>query len=877
MTSEASRRSIAALLFLFPKGFRQRYGQDMLHTFDDRLRDQPGWRTVLRTAVDLFIAATGERLSPNSFRPGEVKGDKLMTLLKQDLRFAARTLRRSPGFTAAVLLTLSLGIGVNTAMFSVAHAVLWRSLPYPEADRIVTVGEVDAHDAKSYWGASYPNLLDWRSRAKSFEHLAGVMGVDHILREGDTPVQIRGYAVSYDFFELMGVAPQIGRVFGAGEDRANAAPVIVLSHDLWVSRFGGDPHVLSRSLRFGRTLYAVIGVMPAGFAYRQAEFWTPLEQEIDPAVRSRRSVWVLEGVGRLRRGVSAASAGRAVEAIAAQIRQEYPETRRGLVVRAMRLRDDLGRDLRPAVLVLMSAVCVVLLIACGNIAALMLVHGAARSREMAIRRALGGGGGRLVRQMLTESAVLALTGGVGGIGFAFAAIRSLALVTRDPRLLNVPIDTAVIVFAASVTIITTLLFGVVPAIRAASVAAAEVLKSGPRAGGSRQRTRAQRTLVVVEVALCLVLLSGAGLLMKSFRKVLEVNPGFRADRLVAMRIALPPNYDADEVVARFYRSAQERLSALPGVSAATMVNRLPISGGEGNGDIAIEDRTSAEGELGASTIRGVMPNYFAVMGIPLVRGRMFDEHDNAPGLHPAIINEGFAGHFWPGADPIGKRFKIGPRDRVAWFTIVGVTGDVRQIGLDTPAPFSTYTPLESDPYRRFEVAVRAQGDPHSVLSTVREALRKMEPALLIDKTQTISERIDETVAPRRLNLLLFELFAGLALLLATVGLYGVVAYAASQRVREFAIRLAVGARGIDVLRLVLTQGLKLAWAGTAIGIAATLVLTRFMSGLLFGVEPTDPTTLFAVAGLLVGIALVACVVPAYRAARIAPVEALRME
>jgi putative ABC transport system permease protein len=821
MPPEAPRRWIAALLFRFPKEFRRRYGRDMRHTFEDRLRDPPGWRTILRTALDVFIAAAEERLSPSTFHRQKVQGDKLMPLLTQDLRFAARTLRRRPGFTAAVLLTLSLGIGVNTAMFSVAHAVVWRSLPYPDNDSIVTVGDVDAHNAKNYWGTSYPNLADWRTRAKSFEHLAGVMGIDHILREGDTPVQIRGVAVSSDFFSVMGVAPQIGRVLGAGEDRANATPVIVLSHELWVNRFGGDPAVLSRSLRFGLTQYAVIGVMPAGFAYRQAEFWTSLEQEIDPLLRTRRSIWGLDGLGRLRPGVSADYAGREVETIAAQIRQEHPETRRGLVVRALRLRDELGRDLRPAILVLMGAVCVVLLIACGNIAALMLVRGASRSREMAIRRALGGGGGRLVWQMLTESPVLALAGGVGGIGFAFVAIRSLALVTRDPRLLHVPIDIMVIAFATSVTVITTLLFGIVPAIRAARVAAAEVLKSGPRGGGSREHARAQSTFVVIEVALCLVLLSGAGLLMKSFRKVLEVNPGFRTDRLATLRIALPPSYDADEVVARFYRNVQERLSVVPGVSGATLVNRLPISGGEGNGDIAIEDRTSAEGELGASTVRGVMPNYFSVMGISLVRGRMFDVRDNVPGLRRAIINEGFARHFWPGADPIGKRFKIGTRDRVTWFTIVGVTGDVRQIGLDSPAPFSTYTPLESDPYRRFEVAVRAQGDPHSVLATVREALRKTEPALLIDKTQTISERIDETIAPRRLNLLLFELFEGLALLLATVGLYGVVAYAASQRMREFAIRIAVGARGIDVLRLVLAQGLKVAGAGTVIGIAAT--------------------------------------------------------
>jgi putative ABC transport system permease protein len=868
---------MAALLRLYPAAFRERYGRDMLETFEDRWQDQPGWRLTARTAMDLAMGAAGERLSARRYRPERVRGDKRMTVLKQDLGFALRTLRRSRGFTAVTVLTLSLGIGVNTAMFSIAHAVLWRSLPYPDSDRIVTVGEVDAHNVKNYWGSSYPNLADWRSRSKSFEHLAGVMTVDHILREGDSPVRLNGAGVSHDFFEVMGVAPELGRVFGAAEDRADAPPVIVLSHKLWTSRFGGDPAVLQHAIRFGRTSYTVIGVMPAGFEYRQAEFWTPLEQEIDDDVRARRNLWVLGPVGRLRPGISPAAAARDVEAIAVPIRQEHGETRRGLVVRAALLRDDLGRDLRPALLALMGAVCVVLLIACGNVAGLMLVRGAARAKEMAIRRALGGGGGRLVRQVLTESAVLAVVGGAGGIGLALAAIRSLGRLTTDPRLLHIPIDVTVIGFATAATAATTLLCGVAPAIRAVRPGLAQDLKSGRRTGTSRERALTQRTLVIGQVALCLLLLSAAGLLLKSFRKVLDVNPGFQADRLVTMRINLPVEYDSEAVVTRFYRRLQERLPVLPGVAGATLASQMPISGGEGNGDIAIEDKPSAEGELGACTIRRVMPNYFAVMGIPMVQGRMFDERDAAPGLHPAMVNEGFARRFWPGADPIGKRFKIGPRDRVPWMTVVGVAGDVRQIGLDVPAPFSAYTPIESSPQRRFEVAVRARGDVSAVLAAVRGELHRMDPTLLIDKAQAMPERIDATVAPRRLNLLLFEVFAGLALLLAALGLYGVVAYAAGQRTQEFGVRMAVGARGSDVLKLVLIQGLKLAIAGAAIGMGATLLLTRFLSDLLFGVEPTDPATLFGVAGVLLVVALGACWLPAWRAARIAPIEALRME
>ncbi|MDR3699255.1 MAG: ABC transporter permease [Candidatus Sulfopaludibacter sp.] len=871
------RGLVAALLLLFPAGFRRRFGPEMLATFDRRWQELPGWRLAARTVLDLVFAAAQVRFSRRATPNPQRKGDKLMTLLLQDLRFGVRTLLRSRGFTAVGLLTLALGIGVNTAMFSVAHAVLWRSFPYPHPDRLVTVGEVDAHDPDNYWGASWPNLRDWRSRATSFEHLTGVMNIQHILREGANPMRISGAAVSSDFFRIMGVAPLMGRFFGEAEDRQGVPAVIVLSHRMWTDLLGGDPAVIGRSLRFGQTPYTVIGVMPAGFEYRQAEFWTPLEQEVDDGLRTHRNIWVLDPVGRLRPGVSPAAAAREVEAISAQIRQDHPETRRGLVVRALTLPDALSRDLRPALLVLLGAVGCLLLIACGNIAGLMLVRGTARAREMATRRALGVGYARLLRQLLTESAVLAVAGGTLGIGLALLATRSLELLTRDSRLQNVPIDGSVLTFAAAITVATTILFGIVPAVSAARAGAAEALRGGTRTAGSRKHALAQQTLVILEVALCLTLLAGAGLLLKSFHRLFAVNPGFRAERLVTLRVALPLNYDSDAAVKRFYRQAQEKLSALPGVSAATIASQLPITGGEGNGDIAIEGRPSAEGELGATTFRNVMPNYFDVMDIPLVRGRALEERDETSSLHPVLINEGFARRFWPGVDPIGKRFKVGPRERAPWLTIVGVAGDVRQIGLDSPAPFSTYEPLASSPRSRVELAVRAAGDPGSVLAAVQGALRQLAPGLLIDKVQTMSQRIGQTVASRRLNLLLFELFAGLALLLAAVGLYGVVAYSAGQRSHEFGIRIALGAQRGDVLRLVMGQGLKLALIGAALGMVVTLYVARLISGLLFGVQPGDPSTLFAVAALLLTVALLACAIPAYRATRIAPLEALRNE
>jgi putative ABC transport system permease protein len=576
------RRWVGALLFLFPVGFRERFGSDMMASFDDLWQEQRGFCAAARTLLDLLLAVVKERLFPSvALIQHRKKGDKLMTVLLQDLRFGWHTLLRSRSFSVVTLLILALGIGLNTAMFSVAHAVLWRSLPYPDPDRLVMVGEVDAHDANNYWGASYPNLQDWRSRATSFERLAGVMGVEHILREGPSPVRVSGAAVSHDFFQIMGVMPLMGRIFGEREDQKGAPGVVVLSHRMWMDRLGGDPSVLGRSIHFGKDAYSVIGVMPAGFEYRQAEFLTSLEQEIDPNFVVHRNIWVLDPVGRLRTGVSAAAAAKEVEAITAQIRRDHPETRRGQVVRAVPLRAQLSRDLRPALLVLLGAVGVVLVIVCANIAALMLVRGTGREREMAIRRALGVGHVRLVRQLLTESALLACAGGGLGMGLAFLATRSLGLLTRDERLVNVPIDGSVLAFAAAVTAATTILFGIVPAIRAARVDAAEALKSGPRAGRSRGGALAQRMFVVIEVALCLVLLVGAGLLLKSFRRVFEVNPGFRTDSLLTLRIGVPIHYDSDDAVNAFYRRLEDRLSTVPGVRGVTIVSQLPISGGEG--------------------------------------------------------------------------------------------------------------------------------------------------------------------------------------------------------------------------------------------------------------------------------------------------------
>ncbi|HLW76023.1 MAG TPA: FtsX-like permease family protein, partial [Bryobacteraceae bacterium] len=427
------------------------------------------------------------------------------------------------------------------------------------------------------------------------------------------------------------------------------------------------------------------------------------------------------------------------------------------------------------------------------------------------------------------------------------------------------------------TIFTTILFGVAPAIRASCVDAGESLKSGSRSGMAPERAFAQRILVIGEVALCLVLLAGAGLMFKSFRRVLDVNPGFRAENLVTMRAQLPDSFKTAAAVTAFYRRLNERIAAVPGVASETITERLPITGGEGNGDITIEGRATADGELGASTFRRVAPNYFSVLEIPLLRGRVFDDRDDGSREQVTIINESFARRFWPNEDPIGQRIKIGPRDSASFMRIVGVVGDVHQISLDSDAPFSTYEPILERPVLRLDIAARTAGDPSAVIASIRRELHGLEPNLLIDHEQSMTQRIDDNVAPRRLNLVLFGLFASLALLLAAIGLYGVAAYAAGQRTQEFGIRMALGAQRGDVLRLVLGQGIRLALMGVAIGLAASLALSRLMTGLLFDVQPADPSTLAAVAILLSIAMLAACWLPAYRATRIAPVEALRAE
>jgi putative ABC transport system permease protein len=588
-------------------------------------------------------------------------------------------------------------------------------------------------------------------------------------------------------------------------------------------------------------------------------------------------MWGFSPIARLKPGRTEQSLTSEVSGITAAILQAHPEARRGLRIRVRPLRDDLGSDLRPALLVMLGGVGLVLLIACGNVASLMLVRATARTRELVIRAALGAGRRRLIRQLLTEGAILAMCGGIAGVGLAVMATRSLRLLSNDWRLASVPINASVLFFALTATIVTCLLFGVLPAIRATRVETGDALRSGARGSQTRRRAAAQQVLVTAEVALCIVLLVAAQLLLQSWQRVLRVDPGFRPDGIATLRVMLPPTYTNNAAIQTFYSRATAQLGTLPAVTGVTMASSLPISGFDGDGDLTIEGRLAAPGELGAVTTRRTTPEYFGVLGIPLVRGRRFDEHDDGSRDPVAMINESMARRFWPNEDPLGKRIKIGSREFASWWTVVGIVKDVRNIGLATEIGYSAYVPFAQGPGRGMDLAVRTRGNPQALLSTITAELRRLEPSLLLERAQTMQDRIDDSGAPRRLNLILLGLFAALALLLSAVGLYGVVAFAVRQRTQEFGIRMALGARSGNVVLLVLRQGLRLAGVGVVIGIPAAIAGSKLLTGLLYGVKATDPAILASVALLVTVVALAACWIPAWRATQVAPTEALRVE
>jgi putative ABC transport system permease protein len=802
-----------------------------------------------------------------------------MGTMLQDLRYGLRMLWHRPGFTIVAALTLALGIGANTAIFSVVNGVLLRSLPYPDADRLVTLWE--ANDRSRTIHVSNPNLIDWREQSSSFESFSGYSGrwggKDTVIG-GNEPERIYSVAVYRDFFKVLGVTPAVGRAFSAEEHNTGTTPVAIVSYGFWQRRLGGDTDLSNKRLTLGDMSFNVIGVMPQGFAFpSETDLWLAKEQLGNDT--SARNSHNYVGLARLKPGVGTQQAQAEMTTIAQRLAEQYPKENSGMGVSVISLEDQLVGSVRPALLVLLAAVGCVLLVACVNVSNLLLARALGRQREIAVRTALGASPWRIVRQLLTESVLLALVGGALGLLLAYWLIGPLISLSPEtiPRLNEITIDGRTLAFTIAVSLLTSLVFGLLPAVRVSRPDLQVALKQGGQtsAGGSGLL---RSVLVVAEVSLTLVLLVGAGLLTKSFWRLLQVNPGFDSDNVLTMQIALPESeYKEEYQTIAFHRQMLGRLESLPGVEAAGIINNLPLGGIDINSYLWTEDDPSHK-QTTSSGFRVVSPDYFRTMRIPLVKGRLFTEQDKEGSLPVGVISQRTAEELWPGADPIGKRVMSHNDNKQEWTTIIGVVGDVRHRGLDKRASADLYVPFAQRPFRAADVTVvmRTTAPPAGLIPAVREQVKAVNKNLPVEFAP-MEQVFSRSVAARRYNMLLLGVFAALALVLSVLGLYGVLSYTVSQSTREIGIRMALGAQPRDVLQIIIKQGMTLTLSGILVGVLAALLLTRLMASLLFGVTATDPLTYAVVSVLLIFVAVLACYIPARRATKVDPMIALRYE
>jgi putative ABC transport system permease protein len=818
-----------------------------------------------------------------------------MHTLFQDVRYGFRMLVKNPGFTAVAVITLALGIGANTAIFSVVNSILLRPLAYPQPQQLVILNhnypKLDLKASVSAIGYTH-----YRDNAKSFENIAATSFWPANLTGAGDPERLTGMTVSANFFPTLGVEPRLGRGFTAEENQPGRNRVVVLTDGLWRRRFGGDPAIVDQTIQLNGENHTVVGVMPAGFQFGREigqiiEIFSPIAFTPDQMQTGRWRNEFLFVVARVKPGVAVQQAQAEMDSIAANVRQQYfgggdandPQSW-GLLLTP--LGELVVGDIRPALIVLLVAVGFVLLIACANVANLLLARSSVRLKEIAVRTALGAGRGRIIAQLLTESVLLALVGGVLGLLLAYWGVDALLAMHRDliPRSHEVGIDRMALGFTLGVSLLTGVLFGLVPALQLSRTDLHETLKEGGRAGGAHVRAGFRNALVVFEVAVALVLLVGAGLLIKSFMRLQEVNPGFRPQNILTMQVSLPQTkYREPSQADAFYAQALENIRRLPGVESVGLSTSVPMSGQNSSGSFQIEGRQVPPGQMAPWGNRWFTnATYFQTMNIPLVKGRYFEERDNRDAAGVAIIDETMARKFWPTEEPVGKRisFQSDPQGNRIWREVVGVVGHVKHKGLEGESPVQYYIPYNNRipaTIGGMYVVVRTATEPASLGNAVRAAIQSVDKEMPVFKVTTMERMVSDSMAQRRFALLLFGVFAAVALLLAAVGLYGLMSYSVTQRTHEIGIRMALGAQGPDVMKMVVRQGMALAGVGLGIGLVAAFGLTRLMKALLFGVSATDPLVFTVIALVLGGVAALASFVPARRATKVDPMVALRYE
>ncbi|MBS1791405.1 MAG: ABC transporter permease [Acidobacteria bacterium] len=804
----------------------------------------------------------------------------------QDLRFGARMLLKSPGFTLIVVVTLALGIGANTAIFSVINAVLLQAMPYRDADRLVTVWERSQRREQNV--INLGNFFDWKAQNSVFEDMATFADFRTNLTGDGEPVELPAQIATENLFRVLGVTPILGRGFTPEDAKEGQDNVVVLSYALWQRQFGGEQNIVGRKLILNNNENTVIGVLPPDFSWhiqensltnQSAELWTPWV--ISEQMKLRRGRFA-SSVARLKPGVSVAQARAEMDTIAGRLRNQYKEFNTGWGITVVPLREQFAGELRPALRVLMGAVGFVLLIACANVANLLLARNGSRQREIAVRTALGAGRIRIIRQLLTESVLLSVIGGAAGLLLAWWGVAALVRLSPPElgALRQIELSAPVLGFTLAVATLTGILFGLVPALEAANLKLSETLKETGRsfAGGLRSQ-RLRNVLVVAEIALALVLLIGAGLLIRSFWRLQGVDTGFNAQNVMTMRVALPGRrYTQDPQRINFFTEAVARMQSLPGVESAGVINFLPFAGpGAGTG---FEIEGQPKPQPGQGPVTGVCvadQNFFQAMQISLKRGRMFTDQEVKEMRHVVVVNEALAKKYFPNEDALGKRITIAMKNENVPTEIIGILADVKHAQFDKAADPMSYWPIAELPYNTMTFVLRTRGEPESVAAAARQVIQQLDPQQPVADVRSLAGILGNSIARQRFNTLLLTIFAGVALLLSAIGIYGVLAYSVAQRTHEIGIRAALGASSAELMRLILRQGMRLVIPGIVIGIVAALALTRFAKTLLFDVSATDPLTFSLIVLVLLGVAVLACWIPARRAAKVDPMTALRCE